>query len=91
MGFKNVGGVFGVTIAGVTAACLLVFLEMTLHVIKVSLKYRSSIVRNLKQELRFYFKFKGMVKPALNAESEDGSEESTELQLNTFRGNNVVY
>lgn len=76
------GGVFGVTIMGVVAACFLVFVEMTLHVVKVSLKYKSSIAKNLKQELSFCFKFKGMVKPALKVDSTEGSEKSRE----TFDG-----
>lgn len=82
LGLKNVGGVFGVTIMGVVAACFLVFIEMTLHVIKVSFKYKTPIARNLKQELKFYFKFKGMVKPALKTDSEKSSEKSNE----TFHG-----
>lgn len=78
------------TIAGVVAACFLVFIEMSLHVVKVSLKYKSSIARNLMQEFRFYFTFKGMVKPALRAESEEGgSDKSRGMLLDTFNGNNV--
>lgn len=69
------------TIMGVVAACVLVFVEMSLHVIKVSLKYKTSIARNLKQELSFYFQFKGMVKPALLRvnTSEEGSDRSKEI------------
>lgn len=74
---------------GVAAACILVFIEMALHVVKVSLKYKTSIIRNLKQELSFCFKFKGMVKPALKINSEQASEESKET-FNNCNGKNPV-
>lgn len=64
------------TIAGVAMACLLVFVEMALHVVKVSIRTGTSIARNIGHELRFFFRFKGMVKPALKLGSEGGSGKS---------------
>ncbi|GJQ86667.1 hypothetical protein Trydic_g7852 [Trypoxylus dichotomus] len=60
---KNVGGVFWVTVGGIALATGLVFIEMCLHIVKESIKYKAPFCNELTEELKFYLKFKGLVKP----------------------------
>lgn len=65
-------------------AIALVFVEMLLHVAKESIKNRATFKEELKEEIKFYFKFKGMVKPVRNRKSESKSpEESHKSQENS--------
>ncbi|XP_017769340.1 PREDICTED: glutamate receptor ionotropic, kainate 2-like [Nicrophorus vespilloides] len=63
LNLKNVGGVFWVTVGGTVMACFMVFLEMVLHVAKESIKRKATFLEEFKEEIKFYFKFKGSVKP----------------------------
>lgn len=78
LNLKNVGGVFWVTVGGVATACILVFVEMLLHVAKETIKRNGTFMEELKQELIFYFKFKGMVKPVRLKDSPEDSRKSEE-------------
>nr|AVH87300.1 ionotropic receptor 12 [Holotrichia parallela]AVH87311.1 ionotropic receptor 23 [Holotrichia parallela] len=94
---KNVGGVFWVTVGGTVAAVILVFIEMILHVMKESIKYKVPFGRELKEELKFTMKFKGLVKPvrikkshsksptaSRKSEKSDQSNEGIALQPVTY-------
>ncbi|XP_022900361.2 glutamate receptor ionotropic, kainate 2-like [Onthophagus taurus] len=76
LNLKNVGGVFWVTVGGTLAAVVLVFLEMILHVMKVSIQHKVSFVQLLKEEMKFYMQFKGLVKPVTTRKGSKSPEES---------------
>lgn len=79
LNLKNVGGVFWVTIYGSLLSLVLVFIEMGLHLLKRCLKTKTPFTKLVVEELKFYFKFSGMVKPVIresSAEDDQKSEES---------------
>lgn len=78
MNLKNVGGVFWVSVAGILAASVLVFIEMMLHVAKESFKNGAAFSKELFEEMKFYFKFNGMVKPVRNRKSNSKSKSPNE-------------
>lgn len=84
LNLKSVGGVFWVSVGGIILASLLVFVEMILHVTKESIKNNVNFKEELKEEMKFYFKFKGMVKPVRNRKSCSKSpEQSNKSQENS--------
>nr|AWT23251.1 IR22 [Hycleus cichorii] len=74
LGWKNVSGVFWVTIGGTLLACVSVFIELYLHVLKESIKNKTPWKYTLIEELKFYFNFSGMVKPVIKPSNADSNE-----------------
>lgn len=90
LNLKNVGGVFWVSVGGIALAVLLVFVEMLLHVAKESIKSRTTFKKELQEEIKFYFKFKGMIKPVRNRKSKSKfTEEKEKYQENGLEYNLV--
>lgn len=90
MNLKNVGGVFWVTLGGIVAASVLVFVEMLLHVAKESIKNGAAFSKEFMEEVKFYFQFNGMVKPVRNRKSNSKSKsphESNKSVENTYGWN----
>nr|QBB73017.1 ionotropic receptor [Protaetia brevitarsis] len=87
---KNVGGVFWVTVGGVAVAVVLVFVEMFLHVMKESIKHKAAFWAELSEELKFYMKFKGLVKPVRlkkgDSKSPDDSDKSEKSEQHEMQG-----
>lgn len=77
---KHVGGVFWVTVYGTIFAVVLVFIEMLMNVMKESIRQKKSFWEELKEELKFYLRCRGLVKPVRkgrsNSESPGESEQS---------------
>lgn len=78
LNLKNVGGVFWVSVGGIIAASFLVFVEMLMHVAKESIKNSATFSREFVEEIKFYFKFNGMVKPVRNRKSNSKSKSPAE-------------
>lgn len=81
---------FWVSVAGIIAASLLVFVEMLLHVARESIKNSAAFSKEFIEEMKFYFKFNGMVKPVRNRKSNSKSkspEESGKSLNNTYGWN----
>lgn len=67
-------------------ACAFVFIEMLLHVAKESLKTGAPFALELKEEIKFFFKFKGMVKPVRNRKSNSKSKSPEQKSLENSYG-----
>lgn len=79
LNLENVGGVFWVSFAGIMLAGVFVFIEMLLHVAKESIKNGASFRSELMAEIKFFFKFNGMVKPVrYKSKSPEESNKSLE-------------
>ncbi|XP_018563904.1 glutamate receptor ionotropic, kainate 2-like isoform X2 [Anoplophora glabripennis] len=76
----NVGGVFGVTIAGTILALFMAMLETVLHAGKKSVKTKTPFGTVLMQEIKFYFRFSEVVKPVYQGNSLGGSNQSHKFQ-----------
>lgn len=61
--FKNISGIFGVTVGGTILAMILVVIEMVMDVHTRAKEERLSFCGELWRELVFFMKFKEMVKP----------------------------
>lgn len=84
LNLKHVGGIFWVSVGGTVLAFSLVFTELALHTLKKYGKDRKSCFAEFKDELRFYFTCKGMVKPVksrkADSESNNSSKDNSETR-----------
>lgn len=78
------------TVGGAATAVILVFIEMFLHVAKESIRHKAAFCNELSEELKFYLKFKGLVKPvrlkkgdSKSPDESDKSEKSEEHEMQT--------
>lgn len=73
---KNVEGIFWVSVGGSVLALVCVFFELAIHVGKKNMGNSRMFMEELKEELRFYFKFKGTVKPLKDGRADSQSLDS---------------
>lgn len=73
---KNVEGIFWVSVGGSVLALVCVFFELAIHIAKKNAGDPKMFMEELKEELRFYFKFKGTVKPLKDGRADSQSLDS---------------
>lgn len=83
LNLKHVGGIFWVSTGGTILSFFFVFTELALHTLKKYGRDRQSCMEEFKDEIKFYFSFKGMIKPVKNRKSDSQSLDSKEkLEVN---------
>lgn len=76
------------SVGGTLLAFALVFTELALHILKKYGRDHQSCMEEFAEEIKFYFRFKGMVKPAKVKKADTQSVDSKE-KLGTTEGTPV--
>ncbi|KAF2905279.1 hypothetical protein ILUMI_00899 [Ignelater luminosus] len=88
LNLTHVGGIFWVSVGGTLLAFALVFIELILHTLKKYGRDHQSCMEEFTEEIKFYFKFKGMVKPVQGRKADAQSVDSKK-KLGTAEGTPV--